>query len=503
MFTFPYLGKRYGTGEATAELTKAMKDMRKMLTNGMKFDPDLSAAITAGQDAGFLTESIATELAAIAEGSNLQRLLPGSFIKSATQARLTRNASEWGAYMFQKMEQFNRYQTFIAAYRLHRTKMLKELGHTNIDQVTGLDKEAVHKQAYLAGRESIEKTQFEYARWNRPKFMRGRPSSLFLFKMYTQNALYFVATDPAKMRYLGMLVALSGLAGIPGSDDLLGLGKIAAKGLREVTGREDIVLPNVAEVRAFIKSLNMSPDLLLHGISHDTFNLWDLSGSIGQGKVIPGIEPIGKLAAGKGEFRDVSGEMFNEILGPAWNIPIQLVSSLSSGSPDRWREWEKALPKALASVSKAYRWAERGYASNYAGHPTGTTFDLNNPHEVTELVGQSLGFTPTRLVNEREQTWERKSAAQYWTGRRRTIMQQFSYSMTRGNRETQADMKKAVHEFNRSVPDPTLKIGPDSLQKSVKGRYKAEVKTRLGLPSGRQGTKLYQKFADAWEEDSP
>ena len=500
MFTMPYLSKKYGTGTTTKEMARALKDLNKAITEGTDFDMDLQEMVRKGQAAGFLAESLATELAALAEGSNLQRLLPGSFLKSEAAARGVRNASHWGAYMFQKAEQFNRYWTFIASYRMHRQKVLMDrFEGKGLQELTEQEKEGVVREAFLEARTAVEKTQFEYARWNRPAFMRGRMSSLFLFKMYTQNALYFLITDPAKWRYVAMLGVLAGALGLPGAEDAIDGLKVVLGLARRATGRQDLHLPSQAEVRLFLKDLNMNPDLFMHGASRNFFGLWDLSGSIGQGKIIPGMEQIAQVAEGQ-PFADEKGRLMEQVLGPAWAIPLQLVSSLTSNSPDQWREFEKALPKQLQNMSKAYRLGSRGYASDYSGNRIATEFDITDEQHMLELAGQSLGFIPTRLAQEREKTWAKKETVMYWTDRKRILMQQFSHRLLKGNREATADIEKAIAHFNKTVPDGSLRITGQQKRDSIRRRYMNEQKGIMGRPKGKQGTEIYKQFEEAWSE---
>ncbi|MHC4575733.1 MAG: PLxRFG domain-containing protein, partial [Planctomycetota bacterium] len=111
LLTYPSLAARFGDVEAVAEITKAMKDIRKTLIRGPGIEPDLAAALDRGVEAMILNESIATELAGTSEGSNLARMLPEG-AKGGEAGRFIRQMSGSAAWMFQKAEMMNRFITF-------------------------------------------------------------------------------------------------------------------------------------------------------------------------------------------------------------------------------------------------------------------------------------------------------------------------------------------------------------------------------------------------------
>ena len=107
------------------------------------------------------------------------------------------------AKMFQEAENFNRQITARAGFDL----ALRE--GKNFE-------EAVQ----LAG-EAVRKTHFEYARYNRAEFQRGKKSALFLFMQYLTSMMWMLGTSPAKWRILTMMLFAGGLwGGVPGAENV-------------------------------------------------------------------------------------------------------------------------------------------------------------------------------------------------------------------------------------------------------------------------------------------
>jgi len=513
LMTGPVLTDRYGVKDGISYMSKAMVDLRKGLSEDHALEGDLLGAIDWGVKQGFLNESLATELSALSQGSNLQQLMLGSFLKSDKAAKGIRVASEWGAYLFQNMEKVNRYIAFMASYRLARDKMLKEAGVKTVDELTDEDARAdLMEKARWSGRDIIDRTQFEYARWNRPMFMRHRRSHLFLFKMYQQNFLYFTFTDPAKWKMMLMMGLMAGGAGLPFAEDIWRVLEIMAHFMSKTLGIKNPIKEAEVDAAAFIQDLGVRPDLLLHGMSRYTFGMWDLSGSLGQGSQVPGMEALKQGATGVKSYDKVWPSAVEDIAGPVWGIPSRFLQAMSSESPDKWREWEKALPKALNGPSKALRRWSRGYESNYAGHDIGVEFKFDpydmehNAKLAGELGGQALGFATTRVTEESELRWLTRQHIAYWQSQRQHLLKQLGWvvEIDKGdNREAIADLKKAIKKYNNKVPDRGMRISGDTVQASLASRGRAAEAAKRGLPTQRAGRQISQELREAWTEESP
>ena len=479
MVALPHLAAIYGDARAAKQLSSSIMRIRKLWTTGKGLSWDTVKALKAGIDAGFLNESLATEVGAVAEGSNLQRLLPGSFLKSEAAARTIRTASYYGAWLFQKAEQVNRYIVFDAAYQLEKSRLLKGRRFEGLDPG---EQDRIYEQAYVKARTAIESTQFEYARWNRPKFMRGKWSTIFLFKQYLQNMLYFIVRDPGNSRFLLMMLLLAGAQGMPGAEDIVALLNAALTKGKEALGLKNPKVDLWVEARKFLQELDVNPDLVLHGVSRYSFGAvqlgemvgvgvpsFDLSGSLSLGNVVPGVEPAVRLLSGQSRdrYRDAA-KFVEEWAGPLGALAMNVMQVVGNDDPRALRKVEQAAPSIVKSIMKGTRLIQEGADTGRSGEKI-VEFDVEDPIQLAEAVGQMLGFAPTRLTKAREEGWMQMQYAQYYMQRRGMLMEQFDMAIETKDREAIADVKRAIRKFNRSVPWK-LKIPYDSLLTSRKGR---------------------------------
>ena len=490
LVTYPYLSSRYGDVKTVKALTKAMTDIRKLWARGKGLETDLQTAIEKGIEAGFLDESLATELAAVAEGSNLQALLPGTFLRSEKGARMVRKAASYGAWMFQKAEKVNRLQTFAAAFRLAREGGLTEA------------------QAFEAARDAVEKTQFEYARWNRPEFMRGKKSVIFLFWQYMQNTLYFAATDKGRARFLFMMLMMAGLSGLPFADDFMDMLDWTMTKLKGQLGWKNPKTDVRLAIREMASDLGLHPDWVMHGLARRTFGMAhigemmgipipevDLSGSLSLGRIVPGVEPI---FGREGKLADRFTATATDVGGAAFSIPMSILQALSDDNPDVFKRWERALPSSLKSISRAYRFATEGMETTRTGAKL-IDFNVNDPEQLSEIIAQGLGAAPTRLNVERQLRWLQKEHAQYYQVRRGMLMEQFAYALKTRDREAVAQMRKRIRAYNEYVPHPSLRIGRADLARSLKARRRGQALSERGYPVSRREAPLFESLRSSFK----
>jgi len=505
LVTYPYLSARHGDVATVKALTKAMTDIRRLWQRGVGLEPELQTAVEMGIQAGFLDESLATELAAVAEGSNLQTLIPGTFMRSERGARMIRKASGWGAWLFQKAERVNRLQTFAAAFRLAQAQLLKG---QKLSQLTEAAKAKLQQDSFEAARDAVEKTQYEYARFNRPEFMRGKKSVIFLFWQYMQNTLYFAATDKGRLRFMFMMMMLAGLSGIPFAEDFMDMLDFTMSKMKQALGWKNPKVDSRLALREFIGDLGMNPDVVMHGVARRTFGLGhvgemvgipipnvDLSGSLSLGRIVPGVEAV---FGREGKLSDRFTAAATDVGGAAFSIPMSVLAALSDDNPNVFKRWERAMPSALRSVTRAYRFASEGEETSRTGARL-AEFNVNDPEHMAEIIAQGLGAAPTRLNEMRELRWMQKEHANYYAIRRQMIMEQFAYALQTGDRETIARMRKRLTAYNAGVPVPALKISGRDLKRSIQSRRKGQYKEEAGLPRARRDIPLYQDIAASFE----
>lgn len=223
--TLPYLGTRFGNIKAMVALQKNYVNLNTFYSAGrLEAKNDIKSKLQSrGIRDGFLDQSFATEIAGLSEGTNLSRMLPGNKFNQ-TMATF----SYYGGFMFQMVEKMNRNVTFNAAVDLAlanpNVKYLNDLQYQNkqtFDELIGEGFTDSQAKAFLAGRDAVNRTQFEYSRWNRPRFMKGKiKGTIFTFWLFTQGMLHFGKNSPGAMKYWFTMLAVAGLMGLPGAEDL-------------------------------------------------------------------------------------------------------------------------------------------------------------------------------------------------------------------------------------------------------------------------------------------
>jgi hypothetical protein len=490
----PYLSQRYGTGQAVGALKRSIRKARRAFSR----DPqELTASeqriLKEAIENGYLDESFATELAATSEGN----MIFGRAITGTKTEQTLFKISHMGAWMFQQAERWNRRHVFFAAAELARNNPNNEatlrIKQVYSDEVREMElrgwghDDAV---AYIAGREAVLDTQYEYNRWARPKFMQGKKSVIFLFYSYLQNTLWFLRHDPAAVRALGVLFALAGLQGLPGAEDAANIYRLF---VRNLTGNDVDIW---REARELIVETGADPSLFLSGLGGKTFG-WmgeltgipipnmNISSSVSMGRIIPGVEALGAPGNFEQKFMQVS----TDVGGAAFAIPMSILQALAdTENPDAFKRWERALPSALRNVARAYRYGKEGREKTQTG-ATLVEFDPTDPEHTAEIIGQAMGFQPSRVATEWSMRRMQQEAERHWVIRHRMLLRSLDHALQIGDREGIADAYKAIRVYNSEVPDPALAINVKQIRRSLRQRALNRAKYEAGVatPSRLQG----------------
>jgi len=500
----PYLAARYGDKEAITALTKATWSLKDWISKRKDFIaamPDDQGKITRPNDnlrrvgemiargihEGWLDQSLATELAIAASENNLDR---GLYLPKVR--RFWHEVSRYSALPFHLVEKMNRYITAIAAHDLE----FKASGS--------------QEKAILAARQANWSANYENARWNRPEFLRGKKSVLFLFGNYLQNTLYFATHDKGAVRYWLMMLILGGLMGLPGAEDVADLADFAATFLNRLLGLSSPKTQLRREAREHLEELGLNPDLVLHGLSQDSFGLGhvgeltgipiphlDVSRSVGMGDVLPLTEVPSMLM--QSDPNDVLAAAARGVGGAGTNLVESFYSNLLKPEPDAWRKAERLLPFVAAkNVLKATRLATQGSEKTQAGNVI-AEFDPHDLRDQLELIGAGLGFSPSKLTLG----WERQIAVadmtQYYKVQQEGLLRQLDWAFLQEDREAKADALEAIREYNKQVPQPEMQIGT----KTIRDSLKSYLQKRAIAGAGVAGEKKYRRLQQQVESSYP
>ena len=502
LVTYPYLAARFGDGKAVAEINRAYPTAIRSLTTknkpkkfGSKEDVGIYGMINRGLSESWLDESLATELALAASEKNLDKTLPRK-----TRQKLWLKLSHYGSLPFHVAEKLNRHVTAIAAYRLALAKGMS------------------HEGGVREARTAVEKTQFEYARWARPKFMRGKlGGTVFVFQNYMQNALYFaLGGDPGALRMMVMLFMLSGIMGIPFAENIADLVDAAMTALKRRAGMKEPLTQIRTDLRELLNTMDVDPDLILHGMSSSTFGLanigefmgWpipdvDLSGSLSMGRIIPGTQLL------EPGYPKTTESVVKGILefgsGAIGSAGIGILSKALNDHPDTWKAWEKAMPAAMRQVSKAARMYARGGEETRSGVPI-AGFDMHDTKDQGELILQGLGFTPRELSKGWEGFIAQQQAVIYYKTWSSGLLRSWNFARETNDREAEKEANAEIAEYNKIVPFPEMRIGYDTRRQSFE-TYKTTrkfnaLKIEQSTPYRRLSSSIQAVFEEGDSEDN-
>lgn len=479
LVTYPVLAGKFGDGKAVKAIAKAYADVNSNFFGKKGLSEEDLATLDYLTKAGVIDESMAMELAGLGEQDTLKRAIPGMGLDG-----MLNKVAYYGAWGFRVSEKYNRTVTAIAAFRLARE--------------SGMDMDASVKEAQSA----IETSQFEYAKWNRPEFMRGKKSVLFLFWQYMQHASFLFAGGAGKKtaaRLWLMTLVVAGLEGVPFAETILDLIDWGGTQVKQMTGSAN---PRVAireDIRELLLEITDQPDKVLYGMA----GMWglgplhlasllgapvpnvDVSASVGFGRPIPWAEPI--LTGTSDDPTKRLGEITASLLGPVGGIPFQAYKSLNSTDPNTWRTVEGALPVFMKNATKGARWLTEG-EETFRGE--GTFMDFRDPEGRVSAILKGMGFQPTAVTQKYRQIRASQTAATYWSLRRSMLMEDYYYMRVTKDREGLADVKRAIKDHNKAMREATelrgLVITSKDLSQSVKSRARQVRLRELGKADPRR-----------------
>jgi hypothetical protein len=498
MGTWPQLASMSNPATATVELARAMKDITQSFNfretlkiqnpmglpasaqfdqNAPGMDDQDRKVLQLGYEAGFVDESAMSEMAAMAGNRPLERLLP--YFDKAD--KLARDMLELGVLPFKLTEEYNRRVTLLAAARIVR----KQGG--DIDE------------QFRRGREAVDLTQGEYARWNRPVFMRNKAAIFTIFRTFQQNNLYFFLMGPAKRYAWTVALLMGGLKALPGSDDLMKIIDMLGGLLFGPGGKPEAE----KHIRQLADYIGLHPDLVMNGIARSSFGMHglgsmmglpvpeiDVSTSIEQGRVVPGVEAVSRFAAGQSSGTQFGGEFAEQIFGPLGSVAMGLFRAAQKGSgTDRVLA---ASPKAIRNAVNTFRYLHNEQITTSRGEKL-LDVDTTDPEQVAEVLAYGGGFTPARISRKYENYFAKKEAENYYKGLRSQLYSNYSIALASKSRESIADAKQAIADFNKKAPKG-FGISQDNLKKSVISRTRNRNLREQGKPSQKEFLNLYREL---------
>lgn len=477
MVTYPVLAKHTSDGNAVRRIAGAMKDATAIMTGRATLTEGEAAAIQELIEAGLIDESMVSELAGMAEGNALQRLVPGMNLKS------TLDKFAWaGGWGFRIGEKYNRYVAALAAYRVAKDNKLSQ------------------EEAVKFARDTVQASQFEYSRWNRAEFMRGKKSVLFLFWQYMQHASYLAfggkgSATATRMWVLALLIA--GIEGLPFAEMILNIFDFSGTQIKKMLGHPN---PRVAlreDLRELILNIHDRPDDILKGMSYQ-WGLGPLHAASLLGIPVPQVSTRGSLSYGNpvqwfdgimdptvSDSEKMLAQSIAAVAGPVGGIALGGIEAMTSKDPDAWKRWEKILPVFMKSASQGIRWGVRGEETS---SDQSTLLAFETPEQRAEMVLKSLGFQPTRVDQKRQQLRATQVPVLYLQARQAALLKQLDYAVLTKNREGRKDVLDAIKAYNDNLAKSKiyapLMIKSETISNSLRGRIQRRAEKAAGIEQG-------------------
>jgi hypothetical protein len=450
--------------------------------------------------------------------------------------------------MFEMVEQWNRRVAFTATLRLATqnpnakyVQYAVKLHNIEYNDLIAKGFTPSEAASLVTAIDATDQTQFNYAKVDRPRFMRGPVGSLLtVFKRYIHGVAGLLLHNPDMwIRYFLVSMFLGGLNGsLPGWDDIKGILKALAW---QLLGR-DFDLEQ--EVRQYVISMfdgKIDPDLVLHGVSRKSFGaaaVLDLLGSFFSGNPGRGLEAPKYGAAGKSGFGQTvpfpsldlsrsigtgnilpidAGKTFGPAAQEDINQSISQTTQRASGAffstafniykaavgsklpANDWKRWENAMPRSIAAVSSSFRSYNEGRERSTGGPQGGATlvpYDVRDTEQFAELVAKGLGFTPERESAQRDLTMAQLEASKFLMLQKQTLMGNFYEALAGQNSEEIDRVNEAIRTFNGDLPDymKSEAITSKALMSSTKGHVRGRVAKESGVPVQKKMTPAYREI---------
>jgi hypothetical protein len=236
--------------------------------------------------------------------------------------------------------------------------------------------------------------------------------------------------------------------------------------------------------------------LWARGLGHNVAG-FDISRSVGLGKLVPGTEA---LAHPRDSAAETIGTMAIDMAGPTGSLIKFGVDLLISDRPVG--DTMTKLPGGLGNIWTAYKWSQEGVrapsmAQVTHDEQTGKLRDLT----AGEIVGKALGFNPLVVSQGRETAWNQYDQKMYWQGRRKHLTDDYYRAWVLKDREGMADVRKAVTRYNENVPGEyrSLRITSGDLSRSVQAHERQRRAEEAQTTPQRRYKPLYREIRESYE----
>ena len=377
-------------------------------------------------------------------------------------------------FPFSYSEQFNRRTTLLAAYR----------GEYDRQRASGLD----HNQADLAAREAasraVDATQGDYAQYNRPAFFRGGLQSfIYMYKQYPILMVQLLKNMNYEGRIimLGSLILLSGVRGIPGSDDILDIVDGIAQRLGLKVGSIEKEFARLTRsVFGDELAAEINP-IVMRGLL-DHFTGLSFSNRLGLGDIIPGTGLLKPSATKQEIIREVvniAGAPTSFLVG-TFEYAFNTLPAVATGRKGLGALLTDSPATAIKNLGTAFKFYDTGAIVDTKGYVVAQNATG------WEILGKALGWYPSRAQAQMDWLMTDSQEQAYMTMIKTEATRQAVSARLSGDAEAEKEVKEYIKDWNESTKGTRLEIR--NFDKGLNQAFR-EAKKPLALRSLKSSSK--------------
>jgi hypothetical protein len=438
-------GGGYGAGRAGIGLFTAVSDVKNYKLQDAQY---LSEILQSGDYVKYgLTEDETKFLFDQTEKGTLQAAAFNALLGSSRGKVQNNKAAAviqgWMS-MFSYTEQLNRRVTALAAYRLEKTRSLAE----------GLSEDDAAASAARVGQDAVNTSQGEYAMYNRPEMARGNLMQyVFMYKQFAIISVQLLKgmNYQGRLQFLGLLLLMSGMKGLPFADDLMDLFDT----LCQMFG---------IKTQAVEKSLYEFFDAVAPGsapfMMRGVIDQWTgatVSTRLGMGDLIP---LSGVFKAGADPWREAEqflGPVFSGITGivatggmiASYGLEALGLKDDKTTLTDIFRKSPVALARALGDT---YSYYDTGAITT----PDGKM--ISRDAGIDTMVTRSLGFYPAIATKQNDIVRVSKATRDYMLEIKASYTAAYVKASAAKDNEAKAKIIESVRNWNEGAKGTGLEL---------------------------------------------
>lgn len=439
-------GGGFGLAASSRALTRATADVKNPKLADAEYLSKMLMVDKNWADFG-LTEDEAAFLLDQTEKGTLQAAAFNALLGSS-RGKVSNNkaaaAIQGWMSMFSYTEQLNRRVTALAAYRLEKQRAMAE----------GLSEQEAKYSAQKFGQLAVNTSQGEYAMYNRPEMARGNLMQyVFMYKQFAIISVQLMKNMPTsgKVQFLGLILLMSGMKGLPFADDLMDLFDTLCQmfGIKRKAVEQslyeffDSVIPGSAPyfMRGFV----------------DQWTGATVSTRLGMGDLIP-MTGVFRAGADKArEFEQFLGPVFSGMTGIAatgtmiakYGAEAIGISSDKTTINDILRESPLAAARALGDT---YAYWDTGVIST----PSGKV--VARDASTTTMIARVLGFYPAIATKENDVVRLAKYTNDYAKEIKASFVAAYVKADLSKDDAAKAQIRQDVREWNEAAKGTGLEM---------------------------------------------